>query len=131
MVLYFGEHYISYSANLSIDFMNLDGRHLSARKSFDAVQCGDKFGIIFVLCHCRETRRKTKKMGGVEEVSHMFCFQVRLLILYYLYLLCDIYCVLLFVGCMMNLERHVSVFELRFFSFDVVNVVFWCYCYKP
>ena len=51
MASYFGEHCFSYPANLPIDFMSLDRSHLSARKSFDTVQCGDKFGIIFVLCH--------------------------------------------------------------------------------
>ena len=78
---------------------------------------GDKSGIIFVLYHCRKTKRTWMEAGGVEEMSHIFCFQTRHSILYYLYLLCNTYCVLLFVDYMMNLEGCVSVFELRFCFF--------------
>ena len=133
MASYFGEHCFLYSANLSMDLMNLNGHHSSARKLLDTAQCGGWNDIIFVLYHCRRTSRVGEEMRRVEEVSHMFCFQARHLILYYLYLLCNTYCVLLFVDYMMNLEGCISVFESRcfFFFFDFVNVVFWCFCYKP
>ena len=103
------------SANLSMDLMNLNRHHSSARKLFNTAQCGGWNDIIFVLYHCRKASRERKMEGGVEEVSHMFCFQVGQSILCYLYLfwssLCDTYCVLLFVDYMMNLEGCVSVVE--------------------
>ena len=86
MASYFGEHCFSYSANLSMDLMNLNGRHLSAGKLVDAAQCGGWNDIVFVLYHCRKTSRKREEERRVEEVSHMFSFQVRRSILYYLYL---------------------------------------------
>ena len=40
MVLYFGEHCFSYSANLAMGLMNFEGRHLLAGKLFDTAQWG-------------------------------------------------------------------------------------------
>ena len=75
MADYFGEHCFSYSAKLSMDLIDLNGCHSSARKLFDTAQCGDKFGIIFVLCHCRKTKECEKRREEWKKLTTYFVFR--------------------------------------------------------
>ena len=72
--------------------------------------------ICVILLEKDKQRGKEGERPGRSEPHVLFLGKAFDFILLLWNLLCDTYCVLLFVDCMMNLERCVSVFELRFLT---------------
>ena len=122
-----GEYCFSYSAKLLTDLTDWNGCYLLTRRLFDTAWCRECNDII--LC-CIVAEKQVEK-SREEWRKWVTCFVFRQGIQFFFVIFTCSEAHYLFLAVCRLYDEFRRMHKCGWIGVDLVNVVFWCFCYKP